>query len=109
MRTLLLILFPCLLSAQVAVIDCGDVEINSKTYKSAKLTYTFDKQIEMTGFSIAKLEKQIDKAVRLRVDYKDKVENKTQTFLGKMPKVKKVKPEKVSAVAVDEKEKGIKK
>jgi hypothetical protein len=107
LRTLLLILFPCILSAQVAVIERGDVEINSKTYKQAKLTYTLDRQIELTGFSIAKLEKEVDKAVRLRVDYKDKGENKSQTFLGKMPKVKKVKSEKVSAV--DEKEKEIKK
>jgi hypothetical protein len=109
LRTLLLILFPCLLSAQVAVIDRGDVEINSKTYKQAKLTYTFDRQIEMTGFIIAKLEKEVDKAVRLRVDYKDKGANKSQTFLGKMPKIKKLKDEKVSAVPIAEKEKGTKK
>jgi hypothetical protein len=95
MRRLLFLLFvPFVLNAQTKyVINNGNVSINKKEYKNAVLTYTFDKRIEMTDFSIAKLQRQIDKATRLRVDYKENGQNKSQTFLGKMPKVAKVKAE----------------
>lgn len=94
-RFLLLAMFPALLSAQVYVVDAGGVEINSQTYRSAKLTYTFDEPLVIEGWSFAKAEKLKDKAVKLRVDYKENGGNKTRNFLGKMPKVKKLKISKV--------------
>lgn len=95
MRYLLLLLFPAILSAQVYVVDAGDVEINSQTYQSAKLTYTFDAPLVIENWSFDKAIKLKDKAVKMRVDYKENGENKTRNFLGKMPKVKKVKLSKV--------------
>ena len=109
MKRLLIFLAPALLSAQVYVVDAGTVEINKKVYVDAKLTYTLDVPVKMIGFSIKKMEALKDKAVKLRVDYKENGQNKTQNFLGKMPKVKKVKAEKVSAVPIAEKEKETKK
>lgn len=91
MRILLLALFPALLSAQVYVVDAVDVEINKVTYQSATLTYTFDKPLVIEGMTLKKLDALKERAVKLRVDYKDKGENKTRNFLGKMPKVKKLK------------------
>ena len=108
MNRLLFLVFlalPCMADVNI-VMDNGSVEINGKRYDQAKLTYTLDK-FEMTDFGLAKVEKEKEKAKKLRVDYKESGQNKTQNFLGKMPKVKKVKSEKVSAV--DEKEKEIKK
>jgi hypothetical protein len=105
MRYLLLLLFPAILSARVYVVDAGDVEINSQTYQSAKLTYTFDAPLVLENFSVAKAESLNTKAIKLRVDYKENGENKTKNFLGKMPKVKKVKLSKVDEKPIKPEEK----
>ncbi len=86
---LLLLALPCL--SQTLVVDAGDVEINSQTYNSARLTYTFDKPIQIEGWSFAKVEKLKGKATKLTVDYKENGQNARRNFFGKMPKVKKLK------------------
>ena len=95
---LMLTLLPCLLSAQSKiVVDAGYVVINSKTYEKSKLTYTLGANVKLYKFSIKALEKECEKATKLRVDYVESGQNKTQNFLGKMPKVEKIrKPKEVT-------------